>query len=288
MEAIASQMEAIEGDGAIHCRAIWISDVHLGSSNCKAKQLLQLLNRVKCDQLYLVGDIVDLLAMQRRVHWPKAHNRVVGKLMKLSRRNTEVIYIPGNHDFAFRTLCNNELGKIKIRRSHIHETQAGLKMLVTHGDELDYAVRYSRLNRFLGDIAYDLLMHLNGWVDRVREMLGLRYWSLAKWVKNNSTKAEQAIDAYQVAAIQLARTKGFDGIICGHLHYPAIRQQDGVLYCNDGDWVENCSALIETKEGNLRLIRAESSTASPRDLVFVDATAEVTKAGVCESPPRSA
>lgn len=275
-------MSAIKTDGTIQCRAIWISDVHLGSANCKAKQLLHFLDRVKCEKLYLVGDIVDLLAMQRRVHWPKAHNKVISKLLKLSRRHTEVIYIPGNHDFAFRTLCNNELGKIKIRRTVVHETQQGSRMLVTHGDELDYAVRYSRLNRFLGDIAYDLLMGLNRWVDQIRDLMGLRYWSLAKWVKKNSAKAEQAIDAYQLAAIQMAKLRGFDGIICGHLHFPAIRRLEGVLYCNDGDWVENCSALIETDTGDLRLIRAESSSEAPRDLIFVDATAEVIRAS---APP---
>ena len=270
-------MEAIRPDDQIHCRAMWISDVHLGSTHSKAKQLLQLLDRVHCDRLYLVGDIVDLLAMRRRVHWPQAHNKVVRRLMKLSRRDVEVIYIPGNHDYAFRTLCNNELGNIKIRRNLVHETLTGQRMLVTHGDELDYAVRYSKLNRIIGDIAYDTLMRLNRWVDKSREWLGKPYWSLAKWVKKNSAKAEQAIDAYQLAAINMAKDKGYDGIICGHLHYPTIRQQDGVLYCNDGDWVENCSALIEDDAGNLRLIRGESHPESIKRMIFIDATDEFTK-----------
>lgn len=270
-------MEAIRPDDIIHCRAMWISDVHLGSPHSKAKQLLQLLDRVHCDRLYLVGDIVDLLAMRRRVHWPQAHNKVVRRLMKLSRKQIEVIYIPGNHDYAFRTLCNNELGNIKIRRTLVHETLQGKRMLVTHGDELDYAVRYSKLNRFIGDVAYDALMALNRWVDRVREWTGKPYWSLAKWVKKNVTQAEQAIDAYQRAAIHMASSKGYDGIICGHLHYPTIRRENGILYCNDGDWVENCSALIEDSNGELRLIRGESHPESIKHMIFIDATEEFTR-----------
>lgn len=265
-------MEAIRPDEKIHCRAVWISDVHLGSVHCKAEQLLQLLDRIKCERLYLVGDIVDLLAMKRRVHWPEAHNRVVRKLMKMSRKKVEVIYIPGNHDYAFRALVNNELGNIQIRRTTVHETLDGKRMYVTHGDELDYAVRYSRLNRIIGDVAYDVLMWLNRWVNRIRGWLGRPYWSLAKWVKVNVSQAEKAISAYQMAAINMTRDKGYDGIICGHLHFPALRRHEGILYCNDGDWVENCTALIETNAGELRLVRGESHPESIKEMIFVDAT----------------
>lgn len=267
-------MEAIRPDDKIHCRTLWISDVHLGSVHSKTEQLLQLLERVKCERLYLVGDIVDLLAMRRRVHWPESHNKVLRRLMKLSRRKVEVIYVPGNHDHAFRTLVNNELGRIKIRRTCVHETLDGQRLLVTHGDELDYAVRYSRLNRMIGDIAYDLLMTFTRWVNHIRDWTGQPYWSLAKWVKKNAPQAEKAIGAYQMAAINLAKDKGYDGIICGHLHYPAIRRHEGVLYCNDGDWVENCSALIEDENGELRLIRGVSHPESVKQMVFVDATEE--------------
>lgn len=267
-------MKAIRPDDKIHCRTLWISDVHLGSVHSKTEQLLQLLERVHCERLYLVGDIVDLLAMKRRVHWPESHNKVLRRLMKLSRKKVEVIYVPGNHDYAFRTLVNSELGNIQIRRHCVHETLDGQRLLVTHGDELDYAVRYSRLNRLIGDIAYDLLMTLTRWVNRLREWRGQPYWSLAKWVKKNAPQAERAIAAYQMAAINLARDKGFDGIICGHLHYPAIRRHDGITYCNDGDWVENCSALLELEDGQLRLIKGVSHPDSATQMVFVDATNE--------------
>ena len=263
----------------IQCRAVWISDIHLGSSHSKAKQLLDFLDCLECEHLYLVGDIIDLLAMQRRVHWPKDHNRVISKIMKLSRKKMRVTYVPGNHDHAFRTLCNNELGNIQIRRRLVHQTLTGRRLLVTHGDELDYAVRYSRLNRIIGDFAYDGLMRLNRWVDIIRERTGRSYWSLAHWVKKNSIQAERAIDAYQRAAIHLAADKGFDGIVCGHLHYPTLREESGILYCNDGDWVENCTALIEDNSGQLRLLKGESDPGKSGKMRFIDASAEFTRTG---------
>ena len=133
-------------------------------------------------------------------------------------------------------------------------------MLVIHGDELDYAVRYSRLNRYIGDVAYELLMWVDRRVNTVRKMLGMRYWSLAKWVKVNVSQAENAIRAYQRAAVLFARDKGFDGIICGHLHYPLIQQFDDITYCNDGDWVENCTALLEDHAGNFQLVNCSDLT----------------------------
>ncbi|MGB2261938.1 MAG: UDP-2,3-diacylglucosamine diphosphatase [Luminiphilus sp.] len=271
-------MLEIKPNDVLKCRTIWISDVHLGSKYCKAKQLLEFLDRIEFEQLYLVGDIVDLLAMRRRVHWPTAHNRVISRFMKLARRKrSRVIYIPGNHDFAFRSMVKNNLGKIAVHRTFVHETVDGKRMLVTHGDELDYAVRFSRVNRIVGDIAYEVMMWSNTKTDQLRERLGLPYWSLAKWIKRNSAKAEEAIDAYQRAAIAMAKDKGFDGIICGHLHYPTIREVDGVRYLNDGDWVENCSALIELNDGQIRLYKGMSHPTSVKDMIFVDATDEFSR-----------
>ena len=264
-------MEAVRPDGRIQCRTLWISDVHLGSVHSKAEALLQLLDRVDCHRLYLVGDIVDVWAMQRRVHWPEAHTRVLRRILKMSRHDVEVIYIPGNHDQNFREFCDSEFGNVKIREQAVHETLDGRRMLVTHGDELDYAVRYSRLNRWIGDVGYDFLMWVNRWVNKLRERMGKPYWSLAKWVKVNISQAEQAISAYQHAAARMTIEKGFDGIICGHLHYPVMRELEGILYCNDGDWVENCTALVEDLAGELQLIRGLPLTRSGSDVVFARA-----------------
>jgi UDP-2,3-diacylglucosamine pyrophosphatase LpxH len=193
------------------------------------------------------------------------------RILKLSRGTTEVIYIPGNHDQNFREFCGSEFGNVQIRHSAIHETGAGRRMLVTHGDELDYAVRYSRLNRIIGDVGYELLMWVNRRVNQLREALGKPYWSLAKWVKVNVSQAEAAIRAYQHAAVNLVQDRGLDGIICGHLHYPAVQEIDGVLYCNDGDWVENCTALIEDFSGELRLIHGSMQPARPLELAIAEA-----------------
>ena len=270
-------LEIKPGD-VLRCRAVWISDIHLGSKYCKAKQLLQFLDRIEFEQLYLVGDIVDLLAMKKRVHWPAAHNKVISRFMKLARRkNSRVIYIPGNHDFAFRSIVKNNLGDIGVYRNFVHQTADGKRLLVTHGDELDYAVRFSKINRVIGDMAYEFMMWSNTKIDHVREWLGLPYWSLAKWVKRNSAKAEEAIDAYQLAAINMIKSKHYDGIICGHLHYPTIREVDGLHYMNDGDWVENCSALIELTHGEIRLIKGVSHPESVKEMIFVDATDEFTR-----------
>jgi UDP-2,3-diacylglucosamine pyrophosphatase LpxH len=264
-------MEALSFEGEIHCKTLWISDVHLGSANCKADNLIQLLDRVRCKRLYLVGDIVDMWAMSRRVYWPEAHNMVLRKLLNKSRAGVEIIYIPGNHDANFREFCGNEFGHVAIKERHIHVTPDGRRLLVTHGDELDHAVRYSRINRLIGDFAYDGMMIVNRWINRLRDFLGMPYWSLSGWVKKNVSQADAAIKAYQHAAVNLARQKGYDGIICGHLHHPVIRQYGDILYCNDGDWVENCTALLEDETGQLRLLRGINSRESRTDVVFVAA-----------------
>ena len=265
-------MEASQPSNRIQCKSIWLSDIHLGSRYCKANELLQLLEIIEFETLYLVGDIIDLLAMKRRVHWPSSHNKVLRKLMKLSRREgCMVIYVPGNHDYPFRTLVGSALGDIEIKRSVKHLTAKGQSMLVIHGDELDHAVRYSKLIRVFGDLTYEFLMGVNHSVVILRRLLGLRYWSLARWTKENVSRANSAITAYQDAAINTARMRGYDGIICGHLHYPCLLVKEGIQYCNDGDWVENCSALIEDANGEFALIRGISSPNSVDKMIFVDA-----------------
>jgi UDP-2,3-diacylglucosamine pyrophosphatase LpxH len=264
-------MEALVADGRIACRTLFISDVHLGSIHCKAEALLQLLKRVDCERLYLVGDIVDVWAMSRRVYWPESHNQVLRQLLKLSRSGVELIYIPGNHDQNFREFGGAEVGNVTIRQHDVHHTADGRRFLVTHGDEFDYAVRYSRLNRAIGDIAYDGLMLVNRLINRLREKLGKPYWSLAKWVKVNVAQAEQAIRAYQDAAAHYTRDQGYNGIICGHLHYPVIKDYGDTLYINDGDWVENCTALLEDAQGRLQLLKCLPSENREKQAIFVAA-----------------
>ncbi|TGD75775.1 UDP-2,3-diacylglucosamine diphosphatase [Mangrovimicrobium sediminis] len=264
-------MNAQRPDGHIDCETLWISDVHLGNVHSKAEHLLQLLKRVHCKKLYLVGDIVDVWAMHRRVYWPEAHNAVLRELLKKSRAGVEVIYVPGNHDQNFREFCGSEFGNVSLRERAVHTTADGRRFLVIHGDELDFAVRYSRINRWIGDIAYDMVMMLNRMLNHLRALSGRPYWSLAGWLKSHVAQAEQAINAYQQAAVKLAADTGYDGIICGHLHHPVVKQYDQVLYCNDGDWVENCTALVEDARGQLHLIKAVSLDARVSELILAAA-----------------
>ncbi len=264
-------MNALQPDGRIDCETLWISDVHLGSVHSKAEYLLQLLKRVSCKKLYLVGDIVDVWAMHRRVYWPEAHNAVLRELLKKSRSGVEVIYVPGNHDQTFREFCGSQFGGVTLRERAVHTTRDGKRFLVIHGDELDFAVRYSRVNRWIGDLAYDTVMMLSRLLNHVRALTGRPYWSLAGWLKSHVAQAEQAIRAYQQAAVKLARESGYDGIICGHLHHPVVQQYGDVLYCNDGDWVENCTALVEDAQGELRLVKAISLDARASELILATA-----------------
>lgn len=247
-------MDALGPEGSINCETMWISDVHLGNIHSKADNLLQLLKRVNCKKLYLVGDIVDVWSMQKRMYWPEAHNALLRELLKQSRDGVEIIYIPGNHDMNFREFAGEQFGNVKIELNAVHSTRDGRRLLVIHGDELDFAVRYSRVSRWIGDIAYEWLMTANRLYDRFRAWTGRPYWSLAKWIKSHVAQAEQAIDAYQEAAVAMGKEAGYDGIICGHLHHPVVKQYDDFLYCNDGDWVESCTALMEDESGELRLV----------------------------------
>ncbi|CAH9061722.1 UDP-2,3-diacylglucosamine hydrolase [Pseudoalteromonas holothuriae] len=234
--------------------SIWISDVHLGYKDCKADYLLDFLNSTRCDVLYLVGDIVDLWSMKRQFYWQASHYKVLECIQAKAESGTRVVYIPGNHDETFRSYVGKSLFNIEVHRTFIHTTSLGKKFLLLHGDDFDSATRYNKLISIAGDTAYDFLLFLNRWTNRVRRLYGGHYWSLASWLKNRVHKAREAISAFESAAIHEAKKQGVDGIICGHIHQPAIKVQDGIVYCNDGDWIENCTALVEGQNGRIELL----------------------------------
>jgi len=236
-------------------RTLWISDLHLGSRSCQAEALLTFLNAVRCDRLYLVGDIVDLIAMRRAAHWPATHSQVLRALLELSRSGVEVTYVPGNHDADFRALVGSSFENVRICRQLIHTTAAGKRLLVSHGDELDAELHCGGRMRFVGSLSYRLLMRLHCGVTRVRGWLGLPYWSLATEVKGRVETAVAYIHRFELGMIERARRAGVDGVVCGHIHQPAIKSVNGTLYCNDGDWVESCSALVEHVSGQLEVVR---------------------------------
>lgn len=235
-------------------KAVWLSDIHLGFKDCRANYLLDFLNTIECETLYLVGDIIDLWSLKRSFFWPASHYDVIRAILKKSRHGTRVIYIPGNHDEPMRDYVGQRLGAVEIRQEVIHTTADGRRLLIFHGDMLDAHMRLNRFENLLGDLAYDLLLFLNRWANYFRSQLGLGYWSLASYLKSRVKNARQVIEVYEQAAIDEAARRGLDGVICGHIHRPGLRMIDGLVYCNDGDWIENCSALTETTEGVLQLL----------------------------------
>lgn len=239
----------------LRLRTAFISDVHLGFRGCQADYLLDFLNSIDTDRLVLVGDIVDLWALKRSLYWPAAHQEVLRKLIKLSSSGTEVIYVPGNHDEAAREFCGMSFGEIKIHRQLVHETHDGRRLLVLHGDEFDGAVEFSGWLKHFGSFLYDRMVDLARVVHFLRRRLGRPYWSLASWLKHNVPNAMSYILAFEKAAAQEAARRGFDGVVCGHIHRAEMRTVDGILYCNDGDWVEHCTALVEDRNGRLAILR---------------------------------
>lgn len=237
-----------------HYPAVWISDVHLGYKDCQAQYLLDFLNAIECDVLYLVGDIVDLWSMKRQFFWHPSHYDVLALIQQKAKDGTRVIYIPGNHDETFRHYANDSLFGIEVHKQYIHTTTANKRFLLLHGDDFDSATRYNKLISIAGDAGYDLLLFLNRWTNRIRRLFGGNYWSLASWIKARVHKAREAIDAFEKAAIHEAKKQAVDGIICGHIHHPAVKVVDGILYCNDGDWIENCTALVENSSGRIELL----------------------------------
>ena len=241
-------------EGRRKYRAIWISDIHLGTRGCNAAMLIDFLDSVDSDILYLVGDIIDGWRLKKHFYWPAAHNDVAWRIMKRAKRGTRVVYIPGNHDEMFRQFTGLNFGGVEIRRKAIHETADGRKLLVLHGDEFDTIMLAHRWLAFVGDAAYGLLMRLNVGVNAVRSWFDLPYWSLSKMAKNKVKNAVAFISKFEEVVAHEAGARGIDGVVCGHIHHAEIREIAGVAYYNDGDWVEGCTALVEHADGYMEVL----------------------------------
>ena len=235
-------------------RAVFISDVHLGFSGANVSFLLDFLHSIECEHLYLVGDIVDIWQLKKRPSWPQAHNDVVRTILGKAKYDTKIIYVPGNHDEMLRAYADHTFGNISIVKEAIHTKADGKRLLVTHGDQFDAAVVSSRWLGMLGGSAYSALLKLNTWVNAIRKLTGRPYWSLAKYLKHKVKNVVQAISNYEHAVVESARRHGVDGVVCGHIHRPEINQFDEITYCNCGDWVESCTAIVENGDGSLEIV----------------------------------
>lgn len=235
-------------------RTIWISDIHIGTRACKAEKLIEFLKAVKTDKLYLVGDVIDGWSLKSSWYWPETHTRLVRRILKAAKK-THVIFIPGNHDEAVRPFCPLDFSSIEVKTYDVHVTADEKRIVVLHGDIFDAFVCNLKHVAILGSFAYDAIIWLNNIHAWALERLGARYWSLSEYIKSRARGAINAMRRYEEAALQYARVKKYDGILCGHIHHPEILEQDGILYLNCGDWVENCSAIAEKQDGSFQLLR---------------------------------
>ena len=235
-------------------RAVWISDIHLGTPGCQAGHLLDFLRSFDSDYLYLVGDIIDGWQLKRSWYWQQSHNDVIQKVLRKARKGTHVIFIPGNHDEAVRQFIGMKFGDIQIMEEAIHETADGRRLWITHGDLFDGVIQCARWLAHLGDQAYEFTLKLNRWFNYLRARLGLPYWSLSRFLKHKVKRAVSFISDFEQAVAHEAHRRGLDGVVCGHIHHAEMREIEGVLYCNDGDWVESLTALVEHEDGRLEII----------------------------------
>lgn len=237
-------------------KSIFISDVHLGTRFSKAKTLLNFLKNNDCEQLFLVGDIIDGWAIKRKFVWPQAHSDVIQRILKKAKKGTNITFITGNHDEFLRPFVPLVLGNsLNITNELEYTAVNGKKYFVTHGDFFDSITMTKKWLAILGDYGYDLLLHLNVILNFVRKKIGIKkYWSLSKYVKDSVKSSVSFISDFESVLSNHARNKGFDGIICGHIHKAEIRTIDEIEYLNCGDWVESCTAIVETFDGEFMII----------------------------------
>ena len=253
-------------------RSVWLSDIHLGTRDCQAEKLLAFLDVTECEFLYLVGDIIDFWRLERAPHWPQRHSDVIRAVLSKARAGCLVTLIPGNHDEYLRRFCDLQLGNILVVSEAVHRTADGRLLLMLHGDEFDGVTRYHRWLARTGDVGYELLLVINRWFNHARRILGFPYWSLSAYIKWKVKRAVSFVVDFENAVAREAGRRGMHGVVCGHIHRAAMHEIQGVLYCNTGDWVESCTALVERTDGTLELLALGSEAQPARALVLENTT----------------
>lgn len=237
-------------------RSIFLSDIHLGTRACQAQQLLDFLREYESDHLFLVGDIVDFWAMGRRgVYWSAEMNTFVQKVLKRARHGVRVVLVPGNHDEALREHVDASFGDIRVHQEYPHVAADGKRYLLLHGDEFDVVTKYHRWLAILGDHSYAFLVRVNVLLSWLRRQLGIGgYWSLAGYAKRKVKSAVSFICDFEESVVRAVRERGYDGVICGHIHAATIKPINGIAYINCGDWVDSCTAIVEHADGRMELV----------------------------------
>lgn len=244
-------------------RTIWLSDAHLGSRGADSESLCRFLENTESQYLYLVGDIIDLWKVRGRWHWPAVNDRIVELVLAKAEQGTRVIYIPGNHDAILRGFVGGRIGGVELAADAVHQTAAGLRLLVKHGDEFDCVTSNRRWLAHLGTHAYDYLLWFNRVFNRGRRQLGLEYWSVSAWLKNLAKQAVNFIVRFEETVLAEINRRGVAGLVCGHIHHAAIKEMSGFFYGNIGDWVESNTALTEDRAGGLALVRWTATGLQP-------------------------
>ena len=242
-------------------RTIWISDVHLGTKHSQVEPLLEFLRDHECRYLYLVGDFIDGWQLRSKWHWKDSYNVLIQKLLRKSRKETEVIYLTGNHDEFLEQFLNMNFGSVRLTREVIHTAANGKRYLVLHGHQFDGLTKFNRVLEKLGTRLYDWILDFNLHFNRVRRSLGFGYWSLAAYLKFKAKSAVKYVTEYEETIVQMARKHNVQGVICGHIHRAETKTIAGVEYLNCGDWVESCTALVEDFDGNIRLLHFHEDNA---------------------------
>jgi UDP-2,3-diacylglucosamine pyrophosphatase LpxH len=237
-------------------RTIWISDLHIGSTQCQSDVLLDFLKYNDSEKLYLVGDIIDFWSLSKKMYWTTEHNTIIQKLLRKARQGTEIIYVPGNHDENVRDYESYVFGDIVVKVSDIHTTAQGKQFLIVHGDEYDAVARHHKWIAKIGSVGYDWLIALNRFWRLFRRLFGIQsQFSLAAYIKFKVKNAVQFISDYEETIVQTLKNENLDGVICGHIHHAEIKYIENFLYINTGDFVESCTAIVEHHNGELELIR---------------------------------
>jgi UDP-2,3-diacylglucosamine pyrophosphatase LpxH len=258
---------------------VWISDLHLGTRGCNGTGLLDFLRESSFRRLYLVGDVVDLWRLRRDHYWPQSHNDVVQKILRKARKGTQVIWIPGNHDEFCRNFWGI-YGNVVVKDFDLYKAVDGRRLLVMHGHEFDAVTTCARWLAYLGDRGYSLLLSANRPLNALRTGCGLGYWSLSRYVKARVKRAVSFVSDYEDAVARYAQMHRADGIVCGHIHTPAVRRIRNVDYYNTGDWVESSTALVEHLDGRMELVRWQEEPAALPPPVQPVEPAELTAAAV--------
>ena len=244
-------------DNPLCFRSIFISDIHLGTRFCQAEELLEFFKFTHSEDLYLMGDIVDGWAIKRKLKWAQSHSDVIQKILRKARKGTNVYYITGNHDDFLRSFLPLHLGdSIQIMDEAEYISLKNERFYITHGDFFDSVTMTKRWLAVLGDMGYDLLLNVNQVLGYLRKKMRYKsYWSLSKYVKDNVKSSISFITDFEQILCDYAKRNGYEGVICGHIHKAEMREIDGIRYLNCGDWVESCTAIVETYEGEFRIIR---------------------------------